>query len=387
MNHKRSKRTSGFSVMSQLLIGIAIAAAFLGIQIKSNSKIYMMNYIYSSSTSNLQNSQHATTSTSIPNTACQPENKTSLRSPKIYPSMSNLTYYVPARDRRDRSGAAIIDMLKAQAYSYFKGVPFGGACGDTPHRQKTEEMIEVLGLDPILKYDCPPATELTNNADSDIRAPKHEIITRDVFFQDAQKYFTDEWLDYIHTQVQPKSKRWIEELIGNSRNTTEANERDNASDKNQNYTIVVHVRRGDVDPCGHWSFRYLPNSHYTGILDFYSKRAPRDRSVQCIVFSESHSLIENFDEFTKRGCQVILDGDPTLAWKAMLDASVLVMSLSSFSAVPALLNKHGIIAFTPTLSEPLRPSWKWHIYKHSNQGWRYFIALCDEVYKSKLRRL
>jgi len=280
----------------------------------------------------------------------------------VYPNRTDVVYYVEARGRRDRSGAAIADMLKAQAYSFSRGIPFGGACGATPHQATNEQMIQVLGLDPILQYQCPPTTVDEN---SNVR---HEMIGRDKYF--ADNFFTDAWLKYIHETVQPQSKRWMEEDRGNNSNTMT---------DTSNYTVVAHIRRGDVDPCGHWSFRYLPNSHYAGLIDTYARYAPRGKQVECIVFSESHSLVENFDDFYGRRCQVILDGDPTEAWKAMLDADALIMSLSSFSALPALLNQHGTIAFTPSLIEPLRNDWKWHVHKQTNQGWRHLINLCDQL--------
>lgn len=291
-----------------------------------------------------------------------------------YPNRTDLVYYVPARGRRDRSGAAILDMLKAQAYSYQQGVAFGGACGDTPHQATNERMIQTAGLDSILKYNCPP----TNATDVGVGV-RHEMITRDHFFHiPSPELFTDDWLEYIHTQVQPHSKRFIR-----SSNTTTTTTSSNTNN-NDNYTIAVHVRRGDVDPCGHWSFRYLPNSHYLAMIDHYKRQASQNghnNNVQCQVFSEPQSLLESFDEFTQRGCQVILGGDPTQAWTSMMQANVVILSLSSFSYIPALLNPNAVVAYTPLLSEPLRSNWKWHFYKHANQGWRQWIQKCDDHYK------
>lgn len=285
-----------------------------------------------------------------------------------------LTYYVPARGVRDRAGAAIFDMLKAQAYSFSKNIKYGGACGHTPHREQNENMIRILGLETLLVYNCPPPANTTGPNE------RHEIITREVFFDQAHTYFTDEWLDYIHNYIQPTSQMWQQQEQRQQFTATndDTNQNRTNSIKN-NYTIAMHIRRGDIDPCGKWSFRYLPNIHYLGLLNLYTQQAPANQNVQCIVFSESHSLVENFDDFYKQKCQVILDGDPTLAWKTMLDANVVVLSASSFSMVPALLNRNtnAIIAYTPHGNQPLRPDWKWHEYKHRNQMWRTLIRLCD----------
>ncbi|CAB9508335.1 expressed unknown protein [Seminavis robusta] len=339
-------------VVSKILIGMVIGGALVGLQENSSLKI-----------------EHYSRRQAVEVVPPVLAKETSPDKPSQINSNSNLVYYVPARGRRDRSGAAIMDMLKAAAYSYSKGATFGGACGETPHRARNQAMMEVLGLETLLQYKCPPPATSNNST------VQHQMITRNDFFEDSTKYFTDEWLDYIHRHVQPQSKRWQQQQHKSNNDTT------TAANNNNKYTIAVHVRRGDVNPCGHWSFRYLPNSHYVSLIDLYQRQAARQQQqqpVECIVYSESQSLLETFDDFTDKGCQVVLDGDPTDAWKTMMEANVVILSLSSFSFVPALLNPNGTIAYTSALSEPLRPNWKWHTYKHTNQGWRNWIRLCDE---------
>jgi hypothetical protein len=138
---------------------------------------------------------------------------------------------------------------------------------------------------------------------------------------------------------------------------------------------VVHIRRGDANPCytGKNGGRYLSNNHYLRLIDHYVSTAPRPDSdgddgrtvVQVTIYSESASF-ESFDVFLDRGFIVRLDANLVECWNHMSRADVLILSRSSFSYVPGILSS-GIVVYTPFLKDPLHthflkdPLPHWHV--------------------------
>jgi hypothetical protein len=118
---------------------------------------------------------------------------------------------------------------------------------------------------------------------------------------------------------------------------------------------VVHIRRGDVTPCD--SLRYLPNSYY---LELIRRYVPRHFEV--VIYSERNSF-ETWHDFANY-TRILADDekhnnsdgndvsgvedakgirDVILAWEAMMNADVLILSKSSFSIVPAILHKSATL--------------------------------------------
>jgi hypothetical protein len=116
---------------------------------------------------------------------------------------------------------------------------------------------------------------------------------------------------------------------------------------------VVHIRRGDIDPCKQWKDRYLPSSYYVEVLDRYVPA-----SIPVTVYSESASF-EPWDDFallmgqgTPRNWTLRLDAEATEVWRAVAAAKFIVLSVSSFAYVPALLNSNanaggGAVVYAP----------------------------------------
>jgi hypothetical protein len=243
-----------------------------------------------------------------------------------------------SRARPDRSGAALADMLLADAYAFAHGKTYGGACGEE-HKQyqaETENLILTLGLHDRIKFQCPDDSE------------KVSVVDRRVYFAENSRLWSRNYLatlfDIIHY---PKTK----------------------------YEVVVHVRRGDVSPCGKYANRYLPNSHYLNILD---TDIPKNLSVA--IFSESYAY-ETFDEFEERGFAVLLDTDLAEVWKAMMSAKYIILSKSSFSFVPAMLNPTAQVIYTPFMVNKLA---HWHdvrpeIIKRTTRKLKELAAACDKA--------
>lgn len=222
------------------------------------------------------------------------------------------TFYSQARP--DRSGAAIADMLLAHAYAFAHKLSYGGACGDAhdQYRDETLKLIQAVGLEDLLRFDCPAVEDAS------------PIIDRQVYFAEKATLWSKEYLGMIHGKIQYPSAQ---------------------------HSVAVHVRRGDVTPCGKYANRYLPNSHYLHILQKY---VPTGKSVA--VFSESEAF-ESFDEFRDKGYAVFLDSDLSHVWRTIMTADYVVLSKSSFSFIPAMLNPTATIIYTPFL-HPSLSDWK-----------------------------
>ena len=215
--------------------------------------------------------------------------------------------------KTDRGGAAVADMLLAHAFAFANNMNYAGACaqGDLPHQKTTEQLIEAVGLQDVLTYSCP------ESADDGF------ILERQAYVAKNTRIFTESYLQRLRSQVHYPSQK--------------------------NHSVVVHVRRGDVTPCSYYANRYLPNSHYIEILNEY---VPPDLPVS--IFSESNAF-ESFDDFGNYS--VYLDTDLAEAWKAMLIADYIVLSKSSFSMVPAILNRNATVIYTPFMQKRL-PQWR-----------------------------
>lgn len=213
--------------------------------------------------------------------------------------------------RKDRSGAVVGDMLLAHAYAFANKMKYGGACAKEPllYLNQTMELIDAIGLNDTLMFECPKNESVP-------------ILDRQVYGAQKSDLYTPEYLSFIHSKIRYPPKK---------------------------SEVVIHIRRGDVEPCGHYSNRYLPNSHYLAALQDF---APRAKSVS--VFSESDAF-ESFDEFANY--TVFLDTDLADAWREMMTADYVILSKSSFSLVPAILNRNATVIYTP-FSQGKLPHWK-----------------------------
>jgi hypothetical protein len=64
--------------------------------------------------------------------------------------------------------------------------------------------------------------------------------------------------------------------------------------------------------------------------------------------------VESLDDFANH--TVLVDSDLAAAWQAMMTAEFVVLSRSSFSFVPAMLNPTGTVMYTPFHKAKL-PGW------------------------------
>jgi hypothetical protein len=245
--------------------------------------------------------------------------------------------------RVDRSGSVILDMLLAHAFAFRSNFTYGGACwknsssssSSAMMRQRHERFIEAIGLSHVLQFACPG-----NNSNSSVT---QRFMDSPTYTRGGTSLWTTEWLDYI------RSQRLV--YHGSQQIPTKP-----SVFSHRTRQIVVHIRRGDVALCNpETNNRYLPNSYYQKLLEEY---VSTDADVT--IYSERNST-ESWNDFqqqqyTANAYNFKLDESPMEAWQAMIDADVLILSMSSFSIVPAMLNHHGRIVYTPFWVQPL-PQW------------------------------
>jgi hypothetical protein len=301
-----------------------------------------------------------------------------------------ITYY--SRGRRDRSGAVVHDMLWVHAYAFSQNGTYGGACGGlssnetdfvslTPkimaYQNVTQELINQLHWNLGLKYACP--TNFTNST--------AEVIVERAFYLNLDaSIFTPQWKKYFQQQVSAAAS--LASLVSSSSSHRHNEPFDDTTTKREKvlqravqqgtvisdkyvrlrsnttineiydntvYTIAVHIRRGDVDPCTYMN-RYLSNNYYLRLIKKYYKQVPfQYKTVNVNIYSESSSY-ESFDVF-QNVYKYNLHLDDTLynVWSALSTANVAILSKSSFSYVPAIINPNTVV-YTSYRHLPL-PSW------------------------------
>jgi hypothetical protein len=220
---------------------------------------------------------------------------------------SSSVFYSVART--DRSGATINDMLLALAYGHARNMTYGGACYvkpmtfNGPQRQAEKlELIRALGLQDVLIFACPEN--------------KTEIVDPNKYKSQRDTLFSTEFIDWLRSQVQYPAV--------------------------PHGGAVVHIRRGDVDPCNKWKDRYLPSSYYLEVL---KRHVPP--GVPVTIFSESASF-EPWDDFLRLDHKLQLDSDVAELWRAVLTAKYVVLSVSSFATLPAVLNANATVVYPPS---------------------------------------
>jgi hypothetical protein len=275
-----------------------------------------------------------------------------------------LVIYAEARNGFDRAGMIITEMMNAHAFSFRNGSTYGGYCLPSWEEATTaretaahngaivattttekdiltedrmgnhaeaQRILTALGLQDELIFACPNADQISSG--------KH-LLSRGLYHSHAtQKIWTADWIAEIQGRVRY------------------------AKSADSTYRVAVHIRRGDVTPCKHTG-RYLSNSHYERVLMRYIPTAQR-KTAAIEVFSEYNSF-EPWDGLIHRltskdglgfpSVQLRLDTNLSDVWQGLVSADLVVLSRSTFGMVPAMLNSHGTVIYTPFPRRPL-PHW------------------------------
>ena len=302
------------------------------------------------------------------------ENEVGPAAPPSLPSQQSPANVFYSVARTDRSGSHIADRLLALAYGFQHRRQYAGACYVTKskgsHRrpERHEALIAVLGLQELLPLACPPAVvggthNSTPHYDATWFVPPSELRYR------VQELWTPAFVTWIqnHSRVargQPLFRPLPSSLPSPSLSQTTTK------------TALVHVRRGDVSPCGLWKSRYWPNAYYHEVIQRYIPP-----HVPITVYSESLSFepwddflsyqfnVNDDDENRHHNITLQLGTNVTEVWHAILQADYVVLSASSFGYLPALLHPRFMnnttnttttttkIVYTPFPNMAPQPDW------------------------------
>jgi len=219
-----------------------------------------------------------------------------------------------------KSGQVVEEMLMAHAYIFHQNATYGGCCGTRSAKMTAhEDLLDALGLKEVVRFRCP------RDYIHDTKT-RRSVIPRDHYMAEDTHIWTPDYVDYLRTLVTYPERRHKE------------------------YTIVVHMLRGNTSPCKNKSrgyYSYLPNIHYQNLIDKYMKPGAR-----VIIYTSAKSF-ESLGEFRNRGYEVYTGTSLKETWKEFVTADVFIMSRSDFSMVPAMVAK-GIVVYTPFWHHTLR---------------------------------
>lgn len=217
-----------------------------------------------------------------------------------------------SKARTDRSGSAILDMMYAHSYAFHNNMTYLGACWTNPEdnryqRVETHQHLLIgLGLAEELKFACP--------------ANFTDILDSSIYTHNGSQRWSSKWLAYIRSRV-----NYPERIASASHQT------------------AVHIRRGDVDPCTRGGasikFRYLTNAYYQAVIDTF---VPTNSNVTIYSQLKSYESLGDFQKYS-----VFVNTSMADTWREMMTADTIILSRSSFSFVPAILNKHGTVLYAP----------------------------------------
>ena len=206
----------------------------------------------------------------------------------------------------DRSGAQINEEIFAWSYLENEGKEYLGSYGDYNFDDHSR-LIELLNL-PLTYREKPAEWE------------NHQRINTDLYFgKDPNDFVNEQFLESLRNRCPNVYTDF----------------------KNPFPKISIHIRRGDVNK-DNYPLRYIPNQYF---LDHIVKIRDVSPNSRILIFSESVSE-EGFDEFEKLGCELKLDCDLEFTWTELINSDVLIMSIGSFSYIPAMYNK-GFVMFYP----------------------------------------
>lgn len=213
-------------------------------------------------------------------------------------------WYSQGRKRKERTGDHLLDMFMASAYAIKHNKTYAGVCAKWYKRQDVMGMLSVLGIP--WKYKCPTSSGHILHRSSYKDIPPPEL-------------YTAEWRASLPLRKFEKTA-----------------------------DVVVHIRRGDVNPCIYPN-RYLTNTYYKQVIQQFASGRP------VTIYSESKTF-EDFAEFRQLGYKVVLDSSLPEIWTHMLSSELLIISKSYFSYAPGLL--HDNVVYTPFWRLPLAD---WHV--------------------------
>ena len=109
--------------------------------------------------------------------------------------------------------------------------------------------------------------------------------------------------------------------------------------KNDIFTIVLHIRRGDVDV--NFKERYIEDTYYIDLIVLFTKILKEaKKKFKIHIYSEYNLKTELYENLN---CSIFLNTDICESWVDMINADIFVMSKSTFSMVPGIYNSNMVI--------------------------------------------
>jgi hypothetical protein len=280
-----------------------------------------------------------------------------------------MTIYFTCRNRNDGLGAQacgiISVMVLAHALNYkFVYTPMQFiAHYPYPEPSQSELRLWVMAWEQLLNFeDHHPHFSKTSgphvhikkcNIDGYFNLDKSGKLTSS--FQDGHIYSTRETHTVLtkHHQHPQIAKGW-ELTLRSIRDGYGRDRKDTPHFDNRKgvINIAVHVRRGDSTNNAR---RFVGHTYFVGVLKSITEYLKVHGKKWCIqLYSEGkREDLPEFEQFSNVMYRLNEDHFDTL--HHMVCADVLVMSKSTFSYLPALLNNHGTIVYKPFWLLPPKP--------------------------------
>ena len=186
---------------------------------------------------------------------------------------------------------------------------------------------------------------------------KHDINSNKLLtdFKDGHVYSTRELHDVLSKyQQHPEISTAWKNVLQNIRKgySRDKNDTPHFCNKNECINIVVHVRRGDST---NNKRRFVNHDYFVNCLKCITHWLDSrmiNYSIQ--IYSEGKKDdLQEFEIFNKLTYRLNDDHFDTL--HHMICADILIMSKSTFSYLPALLNENGVIVYKPFWLLPPKP--------------------------------
>lgn len=111
------------------------------------------------------------------------------------------------------------------------------------------------------------------------------------------------------------------------------------------FTVAMHMRRGDVTADKLTANNFTPTAVFVKTIEEI-RRALKQRAPDARLLLFSQGDPSNFEELTRLGCELHLNGSALDTHRQMIDADVLIMSKGAFSYTAGVLNE-GIVLYDP----------------------------------------
>lgn len=114
-------------------------------------------------------------------------------------------------------------------------------------------------------------------------------------------------------------------------------------DKQDEFVVCVHIRRGDVKKDNKWKSRYTDDSYYLNLIKYIINIKPDSKIY---LFSEKcFESEEKYSEYKKLGCIFMLGRSLVEAFNYFIQCDLFIMASSAFSIVPAIVKQNGICIY------------------------------------------